>query len=61
MKKPWTLRLVALDIGKRVAYTGAQRRFWTRRGARKVTRRLNAATRNRTYLWFPAFTRKDPW
>lgn len=61
MKKPWTLRLVAIDVKARIAYTGPQPRFWTRRAAAKVTRRMNAATRNRIYLWFPAFTRKDPW
>lgn len=62
MTRPWTLRLVALDVGRtNVAYAGAMKRFWARRGAAKEAARLNATTKNWSHLWVPALTWKEPW
>lgn len=62
MRKPWTLRLIALDVGRSsVAYATQMPRYWTRRGARKEAARLNAITKHWSHLWVPALTWKEPW
>lgn len=61
MKKPWTLRLIALGSDEKVAYAGTPPRYWTRRGAAAEAARRNHRAAHLPVLWVPKFTMKDPW
>ena len=62
MRKPWTVRLVAVTSGIPVAYVGDVPTFWTHRGAMERCRRANRSLRKTPLaIWLPVRNTRRPW